>query len=99
MASITIRNLDDETKRRLRVRAAEKGHSMEEEARLALAESVGLRMAGDNKDRSASGTKSWVKRFVGRFQEIGGVELELPPPQPARLPPDFSDFEPDADER
>ena len=33
MASITIRNLDDGIKRRLRVRAAEHGRSMEEEAR------------------------------------------------------------------
>lgn len=33
MASITIRNLDDDIKQRLRVRAAERGHSMEEEAR------------------------------------------------------------------
>jgi len=33
MASITIRNLDDDVKRRLRVRAAEHGRSMEEEAR------------------------------------------------------------------
>ena len=33
MASITIRNLDDEIKQRLRVRAAEHGRSMEEEAR------------------------------------------------------------------
>jgi plasmid stability protein len=33
MASITIRNLDDEIKQRLSVRAAVRGHSMEEEAR------------------------------------------------------------------
>jgi plasmid stability protein len=33
MASITIRNLDDEIMQRLRVRAAERGHSVEEEAR------------------------------------------------------------------
>ena len=33
MASITIRKLDDELKRRLRVRAAEHGCSMEQEAR------------------------------------------------------------------
>jgi plasmid stability protein len=33
MASITIRNLDDEIVQRLRVRAAVRGHSMEEEAR------------------------------------------------------------------
>ena len=33
MASITVRNLDDELKQRLRVRAAQHGHSMEEEVR------------------------------------------------------------------
>jgi len=33
MASITIRNLEDAVKQRLRVRAAEHGHSMEEEVR------------------------------------------------------------------
>ncbi len=33
MASITIRNLDDDIKHLLRVRAAEHGRSMEEEAR------------------------------------------------------------------
>ena len=32
MASITIHNLDEETKQRLKVRAAEHGRSMEEEA-------------------------------------------------------------------
>lgn len=37
MASITIRNLDDAAKERLRLRAARNGRSMEEEARLLLA--------------------------------------------------------------
>ena len=36
MASITIRNLDDTVKERLRVRAAMHGRSMEDEARLIL---------------------------------------------------------------
>lgn len=36
LASITIRNLDDDVKTRLRVRAADNGRSMEEEARLIL---------------------------------------------------------------
>ena len=40
MASITIRNLEDDIKTRLRKRAAERGRSMEEEARLILAEAV-----------------------------------------------------------
>ena len=42
MATLTIRNFDDALKERLRIRAAEHGHSMEAEARrilqLALAE-------------------------------------------------------------
>ena len=36
MASMTIRNLDDDIKQRLRVQAAEHGRSMEEEARVIL---------------------------------------------------------------
>ena len=36
MASITVRNLEEELKRRLRIRAAENGRSMEEEARQIL---------------------------------------------------------------
>ena len=40
MASITIRNLDDDVKTRLRVRASANGRSMEEEARLILAEAA-----------------------------------------------------------
>lgn len=41
MASITIRKLDEDVKTRLRVRAAENGRSMEEEARVILREAVG----------------------------------------------------------
>ena len=41
MASITIRNLDEEVKSRLRVRVAEHHRSMEEEARLILCDAVG----------------------------------------------------------
>src|SRR3954451_3846984 len=36
MASITIRRLDDDAKRRLRLRAARHGRSMEDEARIIL---------------------------------------------------------------
>lgn len=39
MATLTIRNLDDNVKRELRKRAAEHGVSMEEEVRRTLAES------------------------------------------------------------
>ena len=40
MASITIRNLDDDVKTRLRVRATEQGRSMEEKARAILRKGV-----------------------------------------------------------
>ena len=40
MASIPIRDLDDKVKQRLRVRAAEHGHSMEQEARDILSAAV-----------------------------------------------------------
>lgn len=45
MASITIRNLDDNIKQRLRVRAAVNGRSMEEEAREILRRVMGERAA------------------------------------------------------
>ena len=40
MASITVRNLDDGLKRRLRIRAAENGRSMEQEAREILKQAL-----------------------------------------------------------
>ncbi|MCY4383372.1 MAG: plasmid stabilization protein [Nitrospinae bacterium] len=79
MASITIRNLDDDVKTRLRVRAAENGRSMEEEARLILREAVGRK----------SGSQNLASLIRARFGPLGGVDLELPPREPAREPPRF----------
>ncbi|MCY4239003.1 MAG: plasmid stabilization protein [Rhodospirillaceae bacterium] len=45
MASITIRNLDNDVKKRLRVRAAQYHRSMEEEARIILRDAVNDRRA------------------------------------------------------
>lgn len=42
MASLTIRNLDDNVKALLRLRAAQHGRSMEEEARQILRQTLGL---------------------------------------------------------
>ena len=47
MESITIRNLDDEVKKQLCIRATENGRSMEEEARTILCEAV-TGETGDN---------------------------------------------------
>ena len=79
MASITIRNLDDSVKRRLRVRAAEHGRSMEEEAREILRQAVGEPAPPD--DLAAA--------IRARLAALGGVELELLPRQPMREPPDL----------
>lgn len=65
MASITIRNLDDDLKRRLRARAAEKGRSMEEEAREILC--VVLAPAGTPRNLGQS--------IHDRFAALGGVDL------------------------
>ena len=81
MASITIRNLDDEVKTRLRLRAAEHSRSMEEEVRIILREAV-------NGGKAAPRD---LARFTREcFAPVGGVELELPPRGPMREPPDFA---------
>ena len=80
MASITIRYLDDDVKTRLRVRASANGRSMEEEARVILREAVGREPEPEN-----------LARFIHEcFAPYGGIELELPPREPMRDPPDFS---------
>ncbi len=79
MASITIRNLDEGLKRRLRVRAAENGRSMEEEAREIL-----RRMVGDPPP-----PKDLGRAIHARFAALGGVQLDLPERGPMRSPPDF----------
>ena len=81
MASITIRNLDDEVKTRLRVRAAEHHRSMEEEVRVILRDAV-------NGGRTSPQDLAKFTREC--FASLGGVELELPPRGPMREPPDFT---------
>ena len=78
MASITIRNLDDDVK--TRQRAAEHHRSMEEEARMILREAVGQKPA------PARGLGTAIHEL---FKPFGGVELELPPREPIREPPRF----------
>ena len=80
MASITIRNPDDDVKSRLRKRAAGNGRSMEEEARLILAHAV---------EREAVPGRGLGTAIHELFKPFGGVELELPPREPPREPPRF----------
>jgi plasmid stability protein len=78
MASITIRNLDERTKARLRLRAAQHGRSMEEEARTLL-------RAALTDDSAPMGNLASAIR--ARFRRLGGVELRLPAREPMREPP------------
>ncbi|MYH20782.1 MAG: plasmid stabilization protein [Acidobacteria bacterium] len=81
MATITIRNLDDDVKTRLRVRAAEHHRSMEEEVRIILRTAV---------NGGQAGPRDLAKFTRECFAPLGGVELELPLRGPMREPPDFS---------
>ncbi len=80
MATLMIRDLDEDVKARLRVQAAENGRSMEAEARVLLAAAVSGR-------RPSRGLGSYIR---DQFAEIGGVDLEIPGRhEPARAA-DFS---------
>ncbi|MFZ4967336.1 MULTISPECIES: FitA-like ribbon-helix-helix domain-containing protein [Pseudomonas] len=68
MASITIRNLDDQIKEQLRIEAAHNGHSMEEEARLILGRAL----------LQAKRSGGLGSRIHARFAPFGDVELDLP---------------------
>lgn len=78
MATLTIRNLEDSIKERLRVRAATHGHSMEEEVRLILKQAVGG-ITGEG----------LVQLSRQLFSGDQGIELELPNRHSNRPLPDF----------
>ncbi len=82
MASITIRNLDEPLKARLRVQAATHGRSMEDEARDIL-------RAALSKERVPPANLAAVIR--ARFAPLGGVELPEVPREPMRKPPNFGE--------
>ena len=80
MASLTIRDLDDSVKSKLRVRAAQRGRSMEEEARHIL------RPALAESPTEPVNLYEAIRRVV---EPLGGIELELPPREKMREPPTF----------
>jgi len=77
MASITIRQLPENTKRKLRIRAAQHGRSMEQEAREILQNELA---------KAAEPPKDIVAAIRRRFAPLGGVDLEIPPRGPIRDP-------------
>lgn len=76
MASLTIRNFDDEIKTLLRMRAAQHGCSMEQEARDILRRAVQPQPA----------RTGFARGIHQRFAGLEAEELPIPERRPARLP-------------
>ena len=72
MGTVTVRQLDEETKRRLRIQAAHHGHSMEQEARNILQAALAPAPSGPS--------ENWVDQLLRQFAEIGVTDdLVIPP--------------------
>jgi plasmid stability protein len=78
MATLTIRDLDERLKARLRVRAAQHGRSMEDEVRVILRAAVAERGVQEG---------GLARAISRRFSRLRGVELVLPEREPIRDPP------------
>lgn len=82
MASILIRQLAEETKARLRLRAARHGHSMEQEAREILERTL----VSEN-----PANVHLVDAIRRRIEPLGGVDLPVFPRGPVPEPPVLSE--------
>jgi plasmid stability protein len=80
MAMLTIRSIEEDLKRRLRLRAARAGHSMEEEARRILRDAL-----DDDDQRYGLGSRVHARVLA----LTGGVDLAVPPRSTPRPPPDL----------
>ena len=76
MASLTIRNFDDQLKTLLRLQAARHGCSMEQEARDILRSAVQEQPAG----------VGFAQKICQRFAGLNADDLVLPKRRVARLP-------------
>lgn len=82
MATLTIRNLDNETKQALQHRAVSHGVSMEQEARTILDAAVKT----GRKEAKEESLYDAIRRLV---EPHGGFDIELPAREPMRDPPTF----------
>lgn len=76
MASLIIRNFDEQLKTLLRLQAARHGCSMEQEARNILRAAVQVRLAGG----------AFARSITQRFTDLNTDDLPIPARRPARLP-------------
>ena len=77
MATLTIRDLDDALKLRLRLRAASQNRSMEEEARQILRAAL---------TETVRPQESFLARVRSRFDGLGDVQLSIEPREQVREP-------------
>jgi plasmid stability protein len=75
MASMTIRDLDDRLKQRLRIQAARNDRSMEEEARAILKAAL---------TGNAGSARSLYKSIRSRIEPLGSIDLAAEPREPIR---------------
>ena len=68
VSAVSIRNLDDQVKERLRVRAARHGRSMEAEMRAILTDAV----------REPGEDAGLFQVLRERASQLGGIELDIP---------------------
>ena len=90
---MTIRNIDEGVKKRLRMRAAENGRSLEAEVREILD-----RAACDPQPQRPTNGLDFFKPLRDVVEKYGGVELEIPPRTPMRPLP-FDPAQEDSGER
>ena len=80
MATLTIRDFDDDLKAELRIRAARHGRSMEAEVRSILRSAL-------TRPEPSGGLGTQIHEL---FADVGGVELDIPPrtdmPRPVEFP-------------
>jgi antitoxin FitA len=69
LAAVSVRNLDERVKERLRVRAARHGRSMEAEIRAILTDAVS----------EPGEVPGLLDAILDRFGELGGVEIDIRP--------------------
>jgi plasmid stability protein len=81
MTSITISNIDDEVARRLQLKAAGHGRSVEEEARNILISALSMKQ-----DEETYGLGTAIHAL---FEPLGGVEVPEVKREPMRTPPEF----------
>jgi plasmid stability protein len=81
--NITVRKVPEYVKQALRVRAARRGRSLEEEVRQIL-----VRAASEGDPARPTNLAAEIAAIT---DPLGGIELEIPKREPPRPPPGFED--------